>query len=103
MIRANKLDDYLDENEDEIEYEGEIIESEQCIVPRMGMRYDFLKTFWYGMMLSFFFLFISIWYRVRIRELSKASIIFENMGSYMNRMAYYFSELEEAKGKAGKC
>ena len=97
------IQDYLKEEECEIEAEGLVIEDESFVVPSMGMRYDFLKTATYGLMLSLFFIFISFWYRVRIRELSKASILFENMGSYMNRMCYYFSELRIAKEREERC
>ena len=97
------LENYLDEEEWEIDSEGEVIQDEHCIVPCLGMRYDFFKTFMYAIGLTFYFLFITIWFRVRIRELSKASVLFENMGSYMNRMAYYSSELNKSKRREGLC
>jgi len=103
MIKSNTLETYLDDEEWEIDSEGELIDDEQCIVAGMGMRYDFFKTFMYAIGLSFYFLFIAFWPRARIRELSKASILFENMGSYMNRMAYYYSKLEQSKQGEGKC
>jgi hypothetical protein len=93
------LKNYLEEDEWEIDSEGEVIEDENFIVPCMGMRYDFLKTFFYGLGLTFYFFVISFLFRVRVRELSKASVLFENMGSYMNRMAYYSSELNKSKGR----
>jgi|TARA_E500000178_G_C16984151_1_gene737327 hypothetical protein len=103
MIKSNTLETFIEDEEWEIDSEGEVIEDETCIVAGMGMRYDFLKTFMYAIGLSFYFLFITIWPRARIRELSKASVLFENMGSYMNRMAYYYSKLEKSKERAEKC